>query len=233
MFSDTSSSLSSLQTSLVIGFGEVGKALHNILVKANYGPGVLDLNAGVGEPLLDHYDIIHICFPYSKDFIHQVRLYQQKYAPKITVIHSTVPVGTSRDLGAVHSPIRGLHPNLEEGIRTFKKLLGGKQASLVADYFRRAGLTVKLFDRSETTEAAKLFETEYYRHVINFCKSVKKYCDKHGLSFHEVYTIPNQTYNEGYTTLGHPEFVRPVLQPIMTDIGGHCVIPNSEMIDYE
>ena len=215
--------------------GEVGKALYEVF-KPFYPIGFVDtvFVPGIDEPYnlanIESADIIHIAFPYSETFIQDVKNYQEKYKPKYTIIHSTVPVGTSANLGASHSPIRGLHPNLESGIKTFVKFIGGEQASEVADYFRRVGLKVALFDRSETTEAMKLFDTEYYRACIQFAQRVKRYCDKNDLNFHEVYTLANQTYNEGYTKLDHLEFVRPVLQPIMQEIGGHCVIPNAELI---
>ena len=213
-------------TSLILGKGEVGRALCEVLRSPQNPVVILDK----GDITEIEPDILHICFPYSDEFIVEVKRYQETYRPKHTVIHSTVPVGVSRQLGAIHSPIRGIHPNLESGIRTFPKFLGGKQASEVADYFRRAGLKVIIFDKQETTEALKLFDTEYYRHNIEFAHRVKKYCDKHNLNFSEVYTIPNQTYNEGYTKLGMPEVVRPVLQPIMKPLGGHCLVPNAELI---
>lgn len=210
---------------LIIGAGEVGTALAAVL--KDYDPSLIDKGEDIHP---DWVEILHVAFPYSDKFIEYVKEYQEKYKPKYTVIHSTVPVGTSSQLDAVHSPIRGLHPNLESGIRVFVKFLGGKQASEVADYFRRAGLRVQLFDRPETTEAMKLWDTTYYGVCIDFAKRVKTYCDKHGLNFHEVYTLANQSYNEGYSALGHPEFVRPVLQPIMKPTGGHCIEPNKELL---
>ncbi len=93
-----------------------------------------------------------------------------------------------------------------------------------------------LFDSPETTEAAKLLDTEYYRACIEFCEKAKSVATLHGLSFHEVYTLWNQTYNEGYTALSHPEYVRPVLQPISHGagfIGGHCVGPNRTLLKYD
>lgn len=218
--------------SLVAGYGEVGYALYCIL-KDYYEIGYVDLTKKgerVEFEIPDKIEVLHICFQYSENFINEVKKYQEEYKPKYTIIHSTVPVGTSSQLNAIHSPIRGIHPYLEEGIKTFVKFVAGKGASEVSDYFRRAGIRVCLFDKAETSEALKLFDTEYYRDVIRFAHRVKKYCDKHDLSFHEVYTIANQTYNEGYTKLGMPEVVRPVLQPIMTEIGGHCLVPNSKLI---
>lgn len=210
---------------LIVGAGEIGGSLWRVLVE-HYKVIV----AGKHETKLDDADVLHICFPYSEEFIFEVKRYQELYEPKFTVVHSTTPVGTCSKVEATHSPVRGVHPNLEEGIKTFHKFLGGPEASQVAGYFRRAGMKVILFDKQETTEALKLFDTEYYRTCIEFCHRVKKYCDEHNLNFSEVYTIPNLTYNEGYTKLEHPEFVRPVLQPIMTKIGGHCVLDNTELI---
>lgn len=211
---------------LVIGMGEVGTAIQKI-----FDCDWIDLE----NDHYDHYENIqyqcmHICFGYDEKFINSVAYYQQEYSPEFTVIHSTVPVGVSRHLNAINSPIRGIHPNLYEGIMTFEKFIGGEQASLVADEFRKHGLKVILCDKQETTELGKLLDTEYYRACIEFTHRAKELCSKHEVPFAEVYRDFNRTYNEGYTKLGHPEFVRPVLQPIMTKIGGHCVTENSKLI---
>ncbi len=212
--------------SLIIGMGEVGKSLWNILSKHYFTAGI-----DKDEKVKGEFEIMHICFGYSDTFVQDVLDYQLQFKPKYTVVHSSVPVGTCAKLDAIHSPIRGLHPNLESGIKTFPKFLGGPDASMVADYFRRADIKVILYDKSETTEALKLFDTEYYRHCIEFAHRVKEYCKRHNLNFSEVYTIPNQTYNEGYIKLNHPEYVRPVLQPIETPIGGHCLLPNQRLLN--
>jgi len=215
--------------SIIVGYGEIGKSLYTILSQ-HYQVGKVDLN--IQEiPFFEQPEILHICFGYSDKFVQSVQEYQKVFKPLYTIIHSTVPVGVSSQLGAIHSPCRGIHPNLVSGLMTFPKFLGGSKASEVADYFRRAGMKVIIYDKTETTEALKLFDTEYYRHCIEFAHKVKNYCDKYNLNFSEVYTIPNQTYNEGYTKLDHPEYVRPVLQPIMTKIGGHCLLSNKELLN--
>lgn len=215
------------QKHLIIGVGEVGEALRNVLYNY-YFVDTKDKEDLISKKI----DIIHICYRYNKNFIKSVKEYQKIYKPKYTIIHSSVPVGTSRKCNAIHSPIIGQHPFLEEGIKTFPKMIGGEKASEVADCFRKAGLKVILFDKQETTESAKLFLTEYYRICIEFTKQVKRYCDKYNLNFHEVYTIPNQIYNYGYEKLGHKEFIHSILQPIMTKIGGHCVMNNKKLIKY-
>lgn len=212
---------------LIVGMGEIGTALSKVL--SQYKPQYIDPAVGYTSTS-QSCDIMHICFPYSDQFIEQVEEYRMQHMPKYVVIHSTTPVGTCEELGVVHSPCRGIHPDLEAGLRTFVKFIGGKQASEVADYFRKAGLRVMLFDSSRTTEAMKLYDTTYYKVCIDFAHRVKKYCDENDINFHEVYTLANQTYNEGYTQLGHSEFVRPVLQPIHGPISGHCVVPNTVLL---
>jgi hypothetical protein len=210
--------------SLIIGGGHIGSALAKVL--ADYSPTVLD---GIGADLDQEFDIIHICFGYDESFKSEVKRYQEKFKPKYTVIHSTVPVGTSRELDAIHSPVVGIHPHLAESIKTFKKFLGGKGASGVADYFRRAGCNVYLFDDQETTELAKLSQTTFYAMTIEYVKMLKRLCDEMNLSFTEVYTTFVVDYNRGYEELGMPEIKIPNLVPIMREQGGHCTIPNCDL----
>lgn len=209
---------------LIIGGGHIGNALAKVLV--DYNPTVLD---GIGADLDEQFDIIHICFGYDESFKSEVKRYQEKFKPKYTVIHSTVPIGTSRELDAIHSPVVGIHPHLAESIKTFKKFLGGKGASGVADYFRRAGCNVYLFDDQETTELAKLSQTTFYAMTIEYVKMLKRICDEKNLSFTEVYTTFVVDYNRGYEELGMPEIKIPNLVPIMREQGGHCTIPNCDL----
>lgn len=216
-----------MKISIIAGLGEVGSSLLNVL-KQEYT--ILTLEKGqIFDDKLD-CDILHITFPYSEEFESEVKKYQELYKPQWTVIHSTVPVGTSRKLDAIHSAILGIHPNLESGIRTFTKFLGGEQASEVANYFRRVGLKVYLFDKPEASELMKILDTTFYGVCIEYTKDVKKQCEKYGIPF-EAWTIWTNNYNEGYKKLGHSEFTRPNLVPVMTKIGGHCVLPNTNLLE--
>ena len=96
-------------TSCIIGNGEIGKSLYNVI-----GGAIVGKNSLRGK-----FDIIHICFPFSKEFILEVKRYQKLYRPKYTIIHSTVPLGVSRQCKAIHSPCLGVHPYLEESLKTF------------------------------------------------------------------------------------------------------------------
>ncbi len=211
---------------LIIGYGQVGRAIASILNIKEY----ID-NAQPGELKHKYYDVLHICIPYNKTFMSEVVRYTYNFAPKLVIIHSTVPIGTTSKLGAVHSPIRGVHPNLVKGIKTFPKYFGGVGARKAAAIFSKKGIKVKVTDRAENTEAMKLWDTTQYGAMIMLNKEIYEFCDMNGLDFDFVYTEANISYNEGYSKLGRKEVVRPVLKYIPGEIGGHCVLENANLLD--
>ena len=202
------------QNSLIIGAGEVGKGLQKILKCAIINKG---------EEKNRTFKIIHICIPWSENFIKYVNQYKDKYKPKYTVIHSTVPVGTSNKLNAIHSPIRGVHPHLDKGIKTFVKYFGGHNACDVAKEFKKLGVKTYVTPNSRDTEALKLWDTTQYGAMILLNKEIKNWCDENDVDFSVVYTHANETYNKGYAKLGRKEVIRPVLKYTEGKIGGHCV----------
>lgn len=209
--------------SLIIGAGEVGKGLHKVI-----GGKIMDKEVIKGK-----FDIIHICFPYSKNFSLEVTKYQLMFKPKFTVIHSTVPVGTSKKLGAIHSPIRGVHPFMAKGIKTFVKYIGGTGAEIIGKIFKDKGLKVRIVKDSDTTEALKLWDTSIYGRLILLNKEIYEWCEKHKVDFNIVYTEASKSYNEGYVKLGRPEVVRPWLKHMEGKLGGHCIYENSLLFNSE
>lgn len=214
-----------MATVTIVGAGEVGTAMANVL--RPYHEVSL-----VGEEKEDlaRSDLLGIAFPYSSKFIFEVKKYQDWYAKRLTVIFSTVPPGTCVELGVVHSPVVGIHPYLEEGIKTFTRFLGGPKAGEIEYVFRRAGLKTFLFDKAETTELMKIEDTTKYGLDIEHVKQVKLDCDNWGVPF-EAWRIWCDDYNSGYQKLGRSEFTRPNLVPVMGELGGHCVKPNLEMLE--
>lgn len=210
---------------LILGAGEIGISLYNIL-KKEYNVLVADKDTDISK--IGQVRYLHICFPYSDKFIEQVKEYKKIFRPLRVICHSTVPVGTNEKLGTVSSPVVGIHPHLTESLKIFTKFLGGKDASNVAQYFRRAGIKVYLFPKSETCELAKIASTTFYAVMIEYVKELNRECIKNNLSFTEVYTLWTDNYNKGYSKLGYPEYCRPNLVPIMTPQNGHCTIPNLE-----
>jgi UDP-N-acetyl-D-mannosaminuronate dehydrogenase len=213
---------------LIIGAGEVGSSLYGVLNK-RYPVWLRDKN----NDLSGRFEVLHIAYPPVKNFIKITKDYIKKYKPKLVVIHSTVPIGTTKRIApfAVHSPIRGIHPRLADGIKTFVKYFGGRDAIKASRYFSAIGIKVENFKNPETTELLKILDTAYYAWNIIFAKETKRICDKFGLDFGEVYTIANQDYNDGYKKLGMPYVVRPVLRAVPGKIGGHCLIPNCNFLN--
>lgn len=220
--------------SLVIGLGEVGLSLYHHLVSF-YPTNGRDVPEPTTAMDAAPYEIMHICFPYTEKFVSEVHQYQKTYAPKYTVIHSTVPVGTSIKCGAVHSPFRGKHYEMSKSLEGYTKLIGGYGSApyVVANYFMRTGIRVMVFDGPETTELGKLLETTYFGVCVEFAKAAEVLCEKHQVPFHEAYTLYLQTLNEGIKRYGfnHPEM--PIMTPIQGRIGGHCVLPNCDLVEFQ
>jgi UDP-N-acetyl-D-mannosaminuronate dehydrogenase len=210
-------------SNLVLGFGQIGSAIASILDCDAHDPAKNKYAVG-------HYDVLHVTIPFNDSFIETVKGYQSEFTPFLTIIHSTVQVGTSRKLGAVHSPCRGIHPNLEEGIMTFVKFFGGEQSEEAARIFEEVGILTRCTPKPETTELMKLYDTEQYRDSIVREKEIHARCEQMGVDFNIVYTEANETYNEGYEKLGHPEYKKYVLKHMDGPIGGHCVESNHSIL---
>ena len=128
---------------LVVGLGEVGRSIYGILKDSEkffvYGFDVdrtkmREINQ---ENIPKTIKIMHICFPCFKqnEFISRVQRYKAKYKPHLIIINSTIPPGTTEKINkqngysVVHSPIRGMHKDLQIMIRDLKfwtKYIGGK-----------------------------------------------------------------------------------------------------------
>lgn len=221
----------------ILGYGEVGQAI----AKFYKNPKIKDLNRDDG---LNGVEILHVCFPWSNNFIKIVKKEIKKIKPKLVIIHSTIKPGTTKKIisglpracrGVVHSPIRGVHPKLYEGIKTFVKYIGAdnkKTAKLAKKHLESLGIKTKVFYPSVTTEIGKLLDTSYYGLCIAWHGEMKKLCDKYGIDFNEAVTDFNQTYNDGYKKLGKPNVIRPVLYPPqkIKGITGHCICENAKLL---
>jgi UDP-N-acetyl-D-mannosaminuronate dehydrogenase len=215
----------------ILGYGEVGQALAKFYRK----PKIKDLKRNDG---LKGVEVLHICLPWSKNFIKISKKAISEIKPKLTIIHSTVAMGTTKKIGGmtVHSPIRGIHPELYKGIKTFVKYIGAdnkKAGELAKKHLESLGIKTKVFMPSAATEALKLWDTAQFAWMIVLNKEIKKWCDKKGLDFKAIYDEANKTYNEGYQKLDKPEVVRPYLKYMPGKIGGHCIIPNCYLLDSE
>jgi len=212
----------------ILGYGDVGQAL----AKFYKHPKIKTLDRDDG---LKGVKILHICIPWTDDFVKIVKKEIKEIQPELTIIHSTVAPGTTKKIGGmtVHSPVRGVHPYLYEGIKTFVKYIGAdnkKAGNLAKKHLEGLGIRTKVFYPSTTTEIGKLLSTTYYGLCIAWHGEMKKICDKFGIDFEKAVTDFNKTYNEGYTKLGKHNVIRPVLYPPKNGIGGHCLLENTILL---
>lgn len=204
---------------LIIGAGEIGQALQQI-----FG---CDIRDKVSD-LSGVYDVIHIAYPYFQGFEDSVIKYKMQYKAKYVVIHSTVPVGTSKKIGAIHSPVTGVHPYLKDSILTFTKFVTDKE---MANEFEWYGIPVKYIENSDETEAGKLYALLIYGINVLLEKEIFKYCDENNLAYHNVYEEMVKMYNDGYEAMGMTQFRMYELVHRIGGLGGHCVLQNSPMLN--
>ena len=212
----------------IVGYGEVGQAMAQFY-KA---PKIKDLKRDDG---LEGVDILHICIPWSLNFVAIVKGEIKKIKPLLTIIHSTVAPTTTKKIGGmvVHSPVRGIHPHLYQGLKLFVKYIGAdskKAGKIAAKHLEDLGMKTKIVMPSATTELGKLLSTSYYGLCIAWHGEMKKFCGTFGVDFEKAITDFNQTYNQGYIKLGKKNVVRPILYPPKQGIKGHCVVQNAEIL---
>jgi UDP-N-acetyl-D-mannosaminuronate dehydrogenase len=230
------------ETVLVVGLGEIGCALFELLKeKGSFTVYGLDLDktkmrAISQDPsrLPKKIDTLHICLP-CKDqdnFVATVTSYVKKFKPKLLIINSTVPPGTTKKAQqnckclVAHSPARGVHKSpahMKWEMKRWTKYVGGanaKAAEAACKHFEKMGLKVKTLKSCAETELAKLFETTYRAWMIACFQEMHRIARAFGADFDDVVDFLEDTHRV--------RLDRPIMFPGF--IGGHCLIPNTELL---
>lgn len=223
---------------LVVGLGHVGKPIYELFRGKEYNVAGIDIGVSKGK-VTTPVDFLHICFGYTDSFEQETLRYMKEYNPKITVIESTVPVGTTRKIyGRIrkpvfHSPIKGNEKDgMMWGLLNYTKFIGSPDPSLegeakkLQESFKSAEVKVELAGDSNSTELAKLLETSYYALMIAFFQEIERMCIDLKADFNVVSKYQALTTQES----GH-KHLRPVFYPGV--IGGHCLIPNAELLESQ
>lgn len=218
--------------SIVIGMGQIGTA-----VKA-----VTESKYSLDSATQDRVDVLglrcevmHVCIPYSDNFVAVVRGYCELIKPKHVAVWSTVPIGTcgSIDARIVHTPVEGRHPDLELSVRQMERWIGANdeaEGKWFAQYFHGLGLRTRAVSSSKFTEALKLISTTEYGVNIEFARYKKQIA--HDLEMdYELMKQWNAEYNRLYQNLGLGDrFQKFVLDAPEGPKGGHCVTPNARLL---
>jgi UDP-N-acetyl-D-mannosaminuronate dehydrogenase len=231
------------ETVLVIGLGEVGRPTFELLKESGrffvYGYDIDEKKMReVGQSsgaLPNKVDVMHFCILCSDEakFVSIVADYVKRFAPRLVIINSTIPLGTTMKVHkrsgnclVAHSPVRGVHKSLEHmkwELKRWTRYVGGanaESAEAARKHFEALGMKTKVLKSSLETELAKLFETTYRAWMIACFQEMHRISRHFGAEFVDVVDFIEDTH--------HVRHDRPVMFPGV--IGGHCLIPNAELL---
>jgi dTDP-4-amino-4,6-dideoxygalactose transaminase len=217
--------MSETKTIVVVGLGEVGKPILEIVSRHHEVVGV-DVSSPTQR--IKAVDVMHVCYPFAiEDFVGETARYIKLFSPGLTIVNSTVAVGTTRAIAertgaaVVHSPVRGKHVRMLEEILSYTKFVGAidpVSGERAAKHFESVGMKTRVLSSPEATELAKLTETTYFGLIIAWAQEVERYCDQLGQKYDEIVSFYEEV-----------KFFPPV-KYFPGIIGGHCVMPNIEIL---
>ena len=232
-----------LPKDIVIGLGEIGAPIYNLLSRtfptAGYDINPKLMNHQKYEKLKNEQIIfVHICIPHSKKFQNTVMKIVKKFKPKALVIHSTISPGTTErlqkklNIPVIYSATRGIHKRMINDMKRYTKFYSiynwAPNSKWANQYFvrkmKKAGLKTKKMTNPLTLELAKIVvDTSYYGWLIIYSQISNVIAIKNKVDYEEMWSFSDEIHKY----LGN----RPKMFPGF--IGGHCVIPNLDLIHHE
>jgi UDP-N-acetyl-D-mannosaminuronate dehydrogenase len=228
------------ETVLVIGLGEIGLPIYELLTESGrftvYG---LDIDPKKMQEtnqskMPAKVDVMHVCIPCTgkEQLVKIVTGYVKQFKPSLVIINSTIPPGTTMAVRTrcnclvAHSPVRGVHKNLEHmkwELKRWAKYVGGadiEAGKAACTHFKKIGLKTKMLRSCTETELAKLFETTYRAWMITCFQEMHRIAKHFKADFDDTVDFLEDTHRV--------RLDRPVMFP--GEIGGHCIIPNTKLL---
>ena len=227
-------------TDVILGMGEVGQTLFDLLVDRKFDCVGIDLDNSKCKKyseneVIKNPEYLHICLPGELTGFTDIVL---KWINKIkniqvVIIHSTVKPGTTKiiqeklTIPILFSPVRGVHKRFLNDIKKYTKFISFDGIEIdpkikidLENRFEK----IDWMSTTKTAELAKiLVDTTYYGWLINYAQITKMICEKENVDFDEMWKFADEIHEN----LGN----RPKMFPGI--IGGHCVIPNLDLVEYE
>jgi UDP-N-acetyl-D-mannosaminuronate dehydrogenase len=225
---------------VVAGLGEIGMPILRLISKA-----VPTVGYDTNEKLVDKKKFIkyekletsflHICIPFSEKFIPNVISLSKRFNPQGIVIHSTSSPNTTNKLQSslsipvIYSATRGVHKRMLYDLKRYTKFYAiepnapkAEWASLTyTSLMKKCGVKVKKMSNPLTLELAKIVvDTSYYGWLINYAQLSNMIAIENKVDYDEMWSFSDEIHKY----LGN----RPKMFPGF--IGGHCVIPNLDLI---
>jgi len=227
-------------TDIILGMGEVGETLFDLLVDRKFDCIGIDLDDSkcknyTENEIIENPQYLHVCLPGELEkFTDIVIEWVNKIKNiQVAVIHSTVKPGTTKtiqeksSIPILFSPVRGVHRRFLDDIKKYTKFIsfdGTEINSKIKKDLENSFEKVDWMSTTKTAELAKiLVDTTYYGWLINYAQITKMICEKENVDFDEMWKFADEIHEN----LGN----RPKMFPGI--IGGHCVIPNLNLVKYE
>ena len=227
-------------TDIILGMGEVGETLFDLLVDRKFDCIGIDLDDSkcknyTENEIIENPQYLHVCLPGELEkftdivieWINKIKNIQ------VVVIHSTVKPGTTKtvqersSIPILFSPIRGVHRRFLDDIKKYTKFISFDDTDIDSKIKKDLEKRFEKVDWMSTTKTAELakilVDTTYYGWLINYAQITKMICEKENVDFDEMWKFADEIHEN----LGN----RPKMFPGI--IGGHCVIPNLDLIEYE
>ena len=227
-------------TDIILGMGEVGETLFDLLVDRKFDCIGIDLDDSkcknyTENEIIENPQYLHVCLPGELEkftdivieWINKIKNIQ------VVVIHSTVKPGTTKtiqersSIPILFSPVRGVHRRFLDDIKKYTKFISFDNKEINSEIkkdLENRFEKVEWMSTTKTAELAKiLVDTTYYGWLINYAQITKMICEKENVDFDEMWKFADEIHEN----LGN----RPKMFPGI--IGGHCVIPNLNLVEYE
>ena len=227
-------------TDIILGMGEVGETLFDLLVDRKFDCIGIDLEDSkcknyTENKIIENPQYLHVCLPGELEkftdivieWINKIKNIQ------VVVIHSTVKPGTTKSIQErssipiLFSPVRGVHRRFLDDIKKYTKFISFDNKEINSEIkkdLENRFEKVEWMSTTKTAELAKiLVDTTYYGWLINYAQITKMICEKENVDFDEMWKFADEIHEN----LGN----RPKMFPGI--IGGHCVIPNLNLVEYE
>ena len=232
-----------MKKDVVVRLGEIGNPILKLLSKKNIVVG-FDLNRDLMDKIkFEKYknletSFLHIAIPVTDKLITNILKLYKKFLPECIIIHSTIKPGTTEKLQkkipipVIYSATRGVHNRMIYDLKRYTKFFvisanapRSKWAlSRYVKVMKDCGIKTKKMSNPETLELAKIIcDTSYLGWLVNYAQLSNMIAIQYGIDYDEMWSFSDEIHRN----LGN----RPKMYPGY--IGGHCVIPNLELINNQ
>jgi len=229
-----------MKKDIVAGLGEIGLPILKLISKKENAVGY-DLDKKLmNEKKFNKFKntqtrFLHVAIPVNKNFNSNVLQLSKKFKPECIIIHSTISPGTTEriqkklSIPIIFSATRGVHKRMLKDLQNYTKFFSiskhaPKKNWAISQYrktMNKSGIKTQQMSKPETLELAKILcDTTYLGWLINYAQLTNTIALEHNVDYDEMW----QFSDEIHKILGN----RPKMFPGF--IGGHCVIPNLELI---